>query len=157
EQRDTDFCEQITCVLRVACFSIDLTEVENVKVADLIWLSMSTLQHLAADDVMFRRILILMKSPDFAVGPQRSLLAPLFVLSHPHCNENIQRSALGLLNELTTDQEIAALLLRDQNYVAMFDHFANSQIQANATYAIKLLEKLNAHHQRMSGGVNDRP
>ena len=81
------------------------TDVENVKVADLIWLSMSTLQHLCADEAMFRQILYYLKLPEFAAGPQR-LLLPLFVLSQPQNNENIQRSALGLLNELANDQEV---------------------------------------------------
>uniref|UniRef100_A0A0M3IBC3 BACK domain-containing protein n=1 Tax=Ascaris lumbricoides TaxID=6252 RepID=A0A0M3IBC3_ASCLU len=176
--------------------------VEEVRVAELIQLSLSTLQLLCRDPHLLNQIACLVRRAEFllyrdcagsvmlptfclyqrciddenlkrsalgliselALHPEiaclvrraefllyrdcaGSVMLPTFCL-YQRCidDENLKRSALGLISELALHPEMAATYASDNMLMSAFEHYSRSRNQAFATYAEK------AYERTMQGG-----
>ncbi|VIP00158.1 Armadillo/beta-catenin-like repeat family protein [Brugia malayi] len=108
---ETNFMERIALILKVACDQLPLTKIlEEVRVADLIQLSLSTLQLLCRDSVLLNQISYCIRRSDFLMFRDRdgdcATLLPVFCLYQNYVkDENLNRSALGLIHELSSQSE----------------------------------------------------
>ncbi|VDN42209.1 unnamed protein product [Gongylonema pulchrum] len=74
-------------------------------------------------------------------------LLPVFCLYQGFVeDENLKRSALGLISELSSHPELAALYAADSALITTFQHYSRSRNQAFATYAEQ------AYERSMQGG-----
>ncbi|VDN83907.1 unnamed protein product [Brugia pahangi] len=149
---ETNFVERIALILKVACDQLPSTKmVEEVRVADLIQLSLSTLQLLCRDSVLLNQISYCIRRSDFLMFRDRdgdcAALLPVFCLYQNYVkDENLDRSALGLIYELSSHPELAALYAADSGLMAALHHYSQSRNQPFATYAKQ------AYERSMQGG-----
>ncbi|VDK83177.1 unnamed protein product [Litomosoides sigmodontis] len=149
---ETSFVERITLILKVACDQLPSTKmVEEVRVADLIQLSLSTLQLLCRDSLLLNQISFCIRRADFLMFRDRdgdcAALLPVFCLYQSYVkDENLDRSALGLIYELSSHPELAALYAADSGLMAALHHYSQSRNQPFATYAKQ------AYERSMQGG-----
>ncbi|KAM3727319.1 Beta-catenin/armadillo-related protein [Dirofilaria immitis] len=144
---ETSFVERIILILKVACDQLPSTKmVEEVRVADLIQLSLSTLQLLCRDSLLLNQISFCVRRPDFLMFRDRDgdcgALLPVFCLYQNYVkDENLDRSALGLIYELSSHPELAALYASDGGLMAALHHYSQSRNQPFATYARQAYER----------------
>ncbi|VDM21336.1 unnamed protein product [Wuchereria bancrofti] len=144
---ETNFVERIALILKVACDQLPSTKmVEEVRVADLIQLSLSTLQLLCRDSVLLNQISYCIRRSDFLMFRDRdgdcAALLPVFCLYQNYVkDENLDRSALGLIYELSSHPELAALYAADSGLMAALHHYSQSRNQPFATYAKQAYER----------------
>uniref|UniRef100_A0A2K6VUU7 Armadillo segment polarity protein n=1 Tax=Onchocerca volvulus TaxID=6282 RepID=A0A2K6VUU7_ONCVO len=149
---ETNFVERIILILKVACDQLPSTKmVEEVRVADLIQLSLSTLQLLCRDSFLLNQISFYVRRADFLMFRDRdgdcAALLPVFCLYQSYVkDENLDRSALGLIYELSSHPELAALYAADGGLMAALHHYSQSRNQPFATYAKQ------AYERSMQGG-----
>uniref|UniRef100_A0A914ZDK9 Uncharacterized protein n=1 Tax=Parascaris univalens TaxID=6257 RepID=A0A914ZDK9_PARUN len=142
---EATFVERIVLVLKVACEQLPSTQmVEEVRVAELIQLSLSTLQLLCRDPHLLNQIACLVRRAEFLLyrDSAGSVMLPTFCL-YQRCidDENLKRSALGLISELALHPEMAATYASDNMLISAFEHYSRSRNQAFATYAEKAYER----------------
>ncbi|KAK6114334.1 hypothetical protein QQG55_55580 [Brugia pahangi] len=144
---ETNFVERIALILKVACDQLTSTKIlEEVRVADLIQLSLSTLQLLCRDSVLLNQISYCIRRSDFLMFRDRdgdcATLLPVFCLYQNYVkDENLNRSALGLIHELSSQPELAALYTADSGLMAALHHYSQSRNQSFATYAKQAYER----------------
>ncbi|VDM91657.1 unnamed protein product, partial [Onchocerca ochengi] len=132
---ETNFVERIILILKVACDQLPSTKmVEEVRVADLIQLSLSTLQLLCRDSFLLNQISFYVRRADFLMFRDRdgdcAALLPVFCLYQSYVkDENLDRSALGLIYELSSHPELAALYAADGGLMAALHHYSQSRNQ----------------------------
>ncbi|VIP00159.1 Armadillo/beta-catenin-like repeat family protein [Brugia malayi] len=144
---ETNFMERIALILKVACDQLPLTKIlEEVRVADLIQLSLSTLQLLCRDSVLLNQISYCIRRSDFLMFRDRdgdcATLLPVFCLYQNYVkDENLNRSALGLIHELSSQSELVALYTADSGLMAALHHYSQSRNQSFAKYAKQAYER----------------
>ncbi|VDN05565.1 unnamed protein product [Thelazia callipaeda] len=149
---ETNFVERIVLILKVACDQLPSTKmVEEVRVADLVQLSLSTLQLLCRDPHLLNQISFCIRRADFLMLRDRdgdcAALLPVFCLYQNYVkDENLDRSALGLIYELSLHPELASLYAADSGLMAALHHYSQSRNQPFATYAKQ------AYERSMQGG-----
>uniref|UniRef100_A0A0N5AVH8 Armadillo/beta-catenin-like repeat protein n=1 Tax=Syphacia muris TaxID=451379 RepID=A0A0N5AVH8_9BILA len=124
------FAKQIIVVLQAACRQLPSTQsIEEISVAELISLSLSTLQAMCKDKQLLSQIAYFIKAPAFLYceGEKAVLLPAFCILQRFIDDDNIKGSALGLLAELATDREMAMNFAADTALISMFQHYSNSR------------------------------
>lgn len=143
---DANFVERILLILKVACEQLPSTQmVEEVKVAELIQLSLSTLQLLCRDPQLMNQVAFFVRRQDYLFYRDPSappVLLPIFCLYQGYVeDENLKRSALGLISELALHPDMASLYAMDGQLMSTFQHYSRSRNQAFATYAEQAYER----------------
>ncbi|VDM36528.1 unnamed protein product [Toxocara canis] len=142
---EATFAERILLVLKVACEQLPSTQmVEEVRVAELIQLSLSTLQLLCRDAHLLNQVAYLVRRPEYSLYQDcdGGVMLPTFCLYQGYVeDESLKRSALGLISELALHPEMAALYASDSTLMSAFEHYSRSRNQAFATYAEKAYER----------------
>ncbi|MFH4973477.1 hypothetical protein AB6A40_000186 [Gnathostoma spinigerum] len=135
---ESTFAERLLIVLKVACEQLSSNEmVEEVRVAELIHLSLSTLQLICRDRHIFSHLAFLIQRQEYLyIDGEGSVLLPIFALHQGYVeDENLKRSALGLIAELSRHPEIAMAFSSDMQLMSALQHYTRSRNQAISTYA----------------------
>ncbi|KAK0404893.1 hypothetical protein QR680_017685 [Steinernema hermaphroditum] len=134
------YVDQICHILKTACNQISTVHIEDVKVVDLIWLPLSILQHLSADQNLLCQICTSLRRPENMPTNNVSVILPIFALNVR--DEKVQRSSLGLLSMLAQHPEICQMLQSIQHFCHFLRETASGRVQTLAAYASMTLQRL---------------